>query len=99
MQELVDSFADAIKEKGASELKDLGIEKLQEFLVEYGYSTAHSKAIAEFLTSGKTNDINERIEVMSGLSGAVEVKIDKRSVMSYFLDPIIKGFGESLKER
>lgn len=28
MQELVDSFADAIKEKGASELKDLGIEKL-----------------------------------------------------------------------
>ena len=36
---------------------------------------------------------------MSGLSGAVEVKIDKRSVMSYFLDPFIKGFGESLKER
>ena len=52
-----------------------------------------------YLVKLDINNINERIEVMSGLSGAVEVKIDKRSVMSYFLDPIIKGFGESLKER
>ena len=52
-----------------------------------------------YLVKLDINNTNERIEVMSGLSGAVEVKIDKRSVMSYFLDPIIKGFGESLKER
>ena len=36
---------------------------------------------------------------MSGLSGAVEVKIGTQSVMRYFLDPIVKGFGDSLKEK
>lgn len=42
---------------------------------------------------------NPNINVMSGLSGSVEIKTDKRTVMDYFLDPIIKGFGESLKEK
>ena len=37
--------------------------------------------------------------LISGLSGSVEIKTDKRTVMEYFLDPIIKGFGESLKEK
>lgn len=36
---------------------------------------------------------------MSGFFGSVEIKTDKRTVMEYFLDPIIKGFGESLKEK
>lgn len=44
-------------------------------------------------------DYNENINVISGLSGIVEIKTDKRTVMEYFLDPIIKGFGESLKEK
>ena len=52
-----------------------------------------------YLVKLDVDNTNDKIKVMSGLSGAVEVKIDKRSVMSYFLDPIIKGFGESLKER
>ena len=42
---------------------------------------------------------NPNIRVMSGLTGSVEVKIGTRSVMRYFLDPIMKGFGESLKEK
>ncbi len=42
---------------------------------------------------------NENINIISGLSGAVEVKTDKRTVMDYFLEPIIKGFGDSLKEK
>lgn len=44
-------------------------------------------------------DVPEGINVIAGLSGSVEIKTDKRTVMEYFLDPIIKGFGESLKEK
>lgn len=44
-------------------------------------------------------DVPEGINIVSGLSGSVEIKTDKRTVMEYFLDPIIKGFGESLKEK
>lgn len=45
------------------------------------------------------SEINENIRIISGLSGAVEIKTDKRTVMDYFLEPIVKGFGESLKEK
>ncbi len=41
----------------------------------------------------------ENIHIISGLSGAVEIKTDKRTVMDYFLEPIVKGFGESMKEK
>lgn len=44
-------------------------------------------------------DVPEGINVIAGLSGSVEIKTDKRTVMEYFLDPIMKGFGESLKEK
>lgn len=44
-------------------------------------------------------DGNENINVISGLSGAVEIKTEKRTIMDYFLEPIVKGFGESLKEK
>lgn len=56
-QELIDSFANSIHEKGISELVDLGIKKLQDLFINFGYSTAHSKAIAEYITFGKTNEI------------------------------------------
>ena len=39
------------------------------------------------------------INIISGLSGSVEIKTDKRTVMDYFLEPILKGFDESLKEK
>lgn len=42
---------------------------------------------------------NEAINIISGLSGTVEIKIGKRSIMDYFMEPIIKGFGDSLKEK
>lgn len=45
------------------------------------------------------DDINENVDIISGLSGVIEIKTDKRTVMDYFLEPIIKGFGESLKEK
>ncbi len=62
-------------------------------------SFSNEKLGSVYLVKLDIDNSNKNIEVMSGLSGSVEVKIDKRSVMSYFLDPIIKGFGESLKEK
>ena len=44
-------------------------------------------------------EANEKIDIISGLSGVVEIKTNKRTVMDYFLEPIKKGFGESLKEK
>jgi multidrug efflux pump subunit AcrA (membrane-fusion protein) len=44
-------------------------------------------------------DVPDSINIISGLSGSIEIKTDKRTVMEYFLDPIIKGFGESMKEK
>ena len=52
-----------------------------------------------YLVKLEMDNSNENIDVISGLSGSVEIKTDKRTVMEYFLDPIIKGFGESLKEK
>ena len=52
-----------------------------------------------YLVKLEMDNSNENIDVISGLSGTVEIKTDKRTVMEYFLDPIIKGFGESLKEK
>ncbi|MDE5583884.1 MAG: HlyD family efflux transporter periplasmic adaptor subunit [Ruminococcus sp.] len=52
-----------------------------------------------YLVKLDIDNSNPNIHVMSGLSGSVEIKTDKRTVMDYFLDPIIKGFGESLKEK
>ena len=52
-----------------------------------------------YLVKLDVDDTNPNVNIMSGLSGSVEVKIGKQSVMRYFLDPIVKGFGESLKEK
>lgn len=52
-----------------------------------------------YLVKIDITDIPNGINLTSGLSGSVEIKTGKRTVMSYFLDPIIKGFGESLKEK
>lgn len=52
-----------------------------------------------YLVKLEIADVPEKIDIVSGLSGSVEIKTDKRTVMEYFLDPIMKGFGESLKEK
>lgn len=52
-----------------------------------------------YLVKINPENISESIDIMSGLTGMVEIKTNKRSVMEYFLDPIIKGFDESLKEK
>ena len=52
-----------------------------------------------YLVKVELSDVPDSVDAISGLSGSVEVKTDKRTVMEYFLDPIVKGFGESLKEK
>ena len=52
-----------------------------------------------YLVKIQITDKHEDIEIISGLSGSVEIKTDKRTVMDYFLEPIMKGFGNSLKEK
>lgn len=42
---------------------------------------------------------NKNIKIIPGLSGNVELKIKKRSIMNYFLEPIKRGVGNSLKEK
>ena len=52
-----------------------------------------------YLVKIEITDKHDDIDIISGLSGSVEIKTDKRTVMDYFLVPIKKGFGESLKEK
>lgn len=42
---------------------------------------------------------NENIKIIPGLSGSLEIKTGQRSIMSYFLEPILNGFNGSLKEK
>lgn len=62
-------------------------------------SFVNEKMGSVYLVKINITEIPGGIDVISGLSGSVEIKIGKRSVMDYFLDPIKKGFGESLKEK
>lgn len=43
-------------------------------------------------------DINSEIELTSGLSGNVEILVGKRTVIRYFLDPIMGTVRESMRE-
>ncbi len=52
-----------------------------------------------YLVKIEVTKANDKINLISGLSGSVEIKTGKRTIMDYFLDPIKKGFGESLKEQ
>jgi HlyD family type I secretion membrane fusion protein len=62
-------------------------------------SFQNEKLGSVYLVKLDVDDSNPNINAMSGLSGAVEVKIGRQSVMRYFLDPIVKGFGDSMKEK
>lgn len=42
---------------------------------------------------------SEEIKLMSGMSGTVEIDVGKRSVLDYFLEPILQGMKNSLKEQ
>lgn len=52
-----------------------------------------------YLIKLQIEDYNKEIDLISGLSGTVEIKIDKRSIMDYFLSPIVDNLSGSLKEK
>lgn len=52
-----------------------------------------------YLVKLDVENSSDAINIISGLSGTVEIKIGKRTIMDYFMEPIIKGFGDSLKEK
>lgn len=52
-----------------------------------------------YLVKLDVENSSDAINIISGLSGTVEIKIGKRTIMDYFMEPIIKGFGNSLKEK
>ena len=45
------------------------------------------------------NDCHEDIDFKSGMVGSIEVNIGKRSVLDYFLEPILGNLSSSLKEK
>lgn len=42
---------------------------------------------------------NENIDIISGLSGTVEIKTGERSILSYFIEPLLNGIDDALKEQ
>lgn len=62
-------------------------------------SFSHEQLGNVYFVKLSLNNQNEDINIFTGLSGTVEIKTGKRTVMEYFLEPITKGFDESLKEK
>ncbi len=52
-----------------------------------------------YLVKTDMQNDNPDIQIIPGLTGKVEIKTGTRSIMEYFLEPLIEGFGNSLKER
>ncbi|MDO5558391.1 MAG: ABC transporter transmembrane domain-containing protein [Oscillospiraceae bacterium] len=69
--------------------------KLFRHLFSLPFKYFESRRVGETVARNTNNKIN----IITGLSGSVEIKTGTRSVINYFLDPIKKEFGESLKER
>lgn len=52
-----------------------------------------------YVVKVKLHDVDEDIELMSGLTGSVDIKTGKRSVLNYFLEPLTEALQESIKEK
>lgn len=44
-------------------------------------------------------EASEQMDIISGLSGVVEIKIGERTILEYFMEPILEGFQESMHEK
>jgi len=44
------------------------------------------------------HDLPEGTKLIPGMTVTAEIKVGTRSVISYFLDPIRRGFSESIRE-
>jgi HlyD family secretion protein len=43
-------------------------------------------------------DMPKNAQLIPGMTIVAEIKVGKRSVISYFLNPVLRGFGESIRE-
>ena len=62
-------------------------------------SFSSDKLGSVYLVKLEICNTNDKINIFAGLSGKVEFKTGTRTIMNYFLDPILKGFGDSMKEK
>ena len=44
-------------------------------------------------------EVPEKVSLITGMQGTLELRVGKRTVLDYLLDPIKKGMGNSLKEK
>ena len=52
-----------------------------------------------YLVKIELDEPDNEIEIISGLTGTVEIKTGMRTIMEYFMDPIVEGLDESLHEK
>ena len=78
---------------------DLNINSPAYYTREYGVDDDIYWMCRELSYYVREKKYSDAINIISGLSGTVEIKIGKRTIMDYFMEPIIKGFGNSMKEK
>lgn len=61
-----------------------------------GPGAQHRARIA--LTKTQLDDMADDARLIPGMTLTAEIKVGKRSVISYFINPITRGFGESIRE-
>ncbi len=44
-------------------------------------------------------EVPEKVSLITGMQGTLELRVGRRTVLDYLLDPIKKGMGSSLKEK
>ncbi len=61
-------------------------------------TTAPYYRVVVDLTDTKLRLPQDRVQLIAGMAVTAEVKVGRRSVMSYFLYPLLRGFDESIRE-
>jgi hypothetical protein len=59
----------------------------------------HEKMGSVYLVRARLENANNSIILTPGLTGTMEIDIDKRTVLSYLIEPITKGLDSSFKEK
>lgn len=67
-------------------------------ILNIGEITANIENVGVVYPVSVTLQEKEEINLRSGLTGNCELIVDQRTVLEYFLEPVIKGFNSSLKE-
>lgn len=62
-------------------------------------TNASNQSVYEVKVQIDEENCHDDIEFISGMTGSIEVNIGKRSVMDYFLEPILGSLDKSLKEK